>query len=58
MTYGKIKEVTLVYKPVGHSSLDKMQCGKAGNGIEKNKDYKTWLISSEILLKRGADVKY
>ena len=23
---------------------------------EKKKEYKTWLVSSEILLKRGADV--
>ena len=54
-TYGKIKEVTPVCKVIGHSSLDKMQCGKAGKGIEENKDYKTWLVSSEILLKGAAD---
>ena len=29
-------------KAIGHSSLDKMQCGKAGKAIEENKDYKTW----------------
>ena len=43
-------------KAIGHSSLDKMHLGKAGKGIEENKDYKTRLVSSEILLKRGADV--
>ena len=45
-----------MYQAVGHSSLDKMHCGKAGKGIEDKKDYKTWLVSSKILLKRGADV--
>ena len=56
MMYGKIKEVTPVCKAIGHLSLDKMQCGKAGKGVEENKDYKTWLVHSEVLLKGGADV--
>ena len=41
---------------VGHSSLDKMQCGKVGDRMKEKKEYKTWLVSPEILLKEGADV--
>ena len=41
---------------VEHSSLDKMQCGKAGDEMEDKKEYKTWLARPEILLKEGADV--
>ena len=37
-------------------ALDKMHLGKVRKGIEENKDYKTRLVSFEILLKRGADV--